>query len=100
MRVAQLVQTLVAFDDLRIDPCVFAFGARANHVAKVIVDPDFEEFDLPKSKAKKSAGTAGAAGAKKTPKGGEEEDLGFDDEFKDMDLFNDSGGFDEEEDDF
>ena len=54
-------------------------------------DPDFEEFDLPKSKTKKSTGT-------KKP-GKEEDDLGIDDEFKDMDLFNDSG-FDDEEDDF
>jgi sodium/potassium-transporting ATPase subunit alpha len=54
---------------------------------------DFEEFDLPKSKAKKAAGTAGKKAGK------EEDDASFDDEFKDMDLFNDSG-FDEEEDDF
>jgi anthranilate/para-aminobenzoate synthase component I len=57
-------------------------------------DPDFDEFDIPKSKVKK-AGTAkkGTAG-----KGEEEEEFGFgDDEFKDMDLFNDS---EEEEDDF
>lgn len=55
-------------------------------------DPDFEEFDLPKSKVKKATGGAGK-------KGKEEEDLGVDEEFKDMDLFNDSG-FDDEEDDF
>ena len=54
-------------------------------------DPDFEEFDLPKSKAKKTTG-----GAKK---GKEEDDLGVDDEFKDMDLFNDRG-FDDDEEDF
>lgn len=54
-------------------------------------DPDFEEFDLPKSKGKKSTG-----GAKK---GKEDDDLGVDDEFKDMDLFNDRG-FDDEDDDF
>ncbi|MBC7848983.1 MAG: hypothetical protein H7Y31_04575 [Chitinophagaceae bacterium] len=57
-------------------------------------DPDFEEFDLPKSKVKKPAG--GGTGAKK---GKEEEELGVDEEFKDMDLFNDSG-FDEEDDDY
>ena len=57
-------------------------------------DPDFDEFDIPKSKVKKaSTGTA-----KKGGKGEEEEEFGFvDDEFKDMDLFNDS---EEEDDDF
>ena len=54
-------------------------------------DPDFEEFDLPKSKVKKAGG-----GVKK---GKEEDDLGIDEEFKDLDLFNDSG-FDDEEDDY
>ena len=57
-------------------------------------DPDFDEFDIPKSKTKKSTGPA-----KKTGKGAEEEDLGLDEEFKDLDLFNE-GSFDEEEDDF
>lgn len=56
-------------------------------------DPDFEEFDLPKSKGKKAGG--GAAGKK----GIDEEDFKIDDEFKDLGLFNDSN-FDEEEDDF
>lgn len=58
-------------------------------------DPDFDEFDIPKSKVKKSTGTGGAkkAGAK------EEDDFSFeDDEFKDMGLFNDS--VDDDEDDF
>ena len=52
-------------------------------------DPDFEEFDLPKSKKGKGG------------KGGDEDDFKIeeDDEFKDMDLFNDSG-FDDEEEDF
>jgi DNA-directed RNA polymerase subunit delta len=52
-------------------------------------DPDFEEFDLPKSKKGKSS------------KGEEEEDFKVEEEedFKDMDLFND-GGFDDEEEDF
>jgi len=45
----------------------------------------------PKSKVKKTTG-----GAKK---GKEEDDLGVDDEFKDMDLFNDRG-FDDDDDDF
>ena len=52
-------------------------------------DPDFEEFDVPKSRK----------GGKK--EGEEEEDFKFeeDEEFKDLDLFND-GGFDDEEEDF
>jgi len=55
-------------------------------------DPDFEEFDLPKSKGKKVVG-----GAKKGAE--EEEDFKVDDEFKD--LFNDGASLDEdEEDDF
>jgi len=37
--------------------------------------------------------------SKKTGKGGEEDDLGLDDDFKDLDLFGERG-FDEEEDDF
>ncbi|MFI5132893.1 MAG: hypothetical protein ACHQEB_01090 [Chitinophagales bacterium] len=58
-------------------------------------DPDFEEFDLPKSKGKKGGATPGAA-----KKGfDEEEDFKIDDEFKDMGLFNDNS-FDEEEEDF
>jgi len=56
-------------------------------------DPDFEEFDLPKSKAKKS-GTAGKKAGK-----GDEDDLAMDEDFKDMDLFNDSG-IDDDEDDY
>ena len=55
-------------------------------------DPDFEEFDLPKSKAKKSA----------TKKPVEEDDLKVDDDFKEFGLFNDMDnggtGFDEEDD--
>ena len=58
-------------------------------------DPDFDEFDIPKSKTKKSTG---GNTSKKTAKG-EEDDLGLDEDFKDLDLFNDSG-FEEEEDDF
>lgn len=52
-------------------------------------DPDFEEFDLPKSKGKKAAGTG-------TKPAEEEEDFKVEDEeFKD--LFNDGAGFDEDE---
>jgi DNA-directed RNA polymerase subunit delta len=58
-------------------------------------DPDFDEFDVPKSKVKKSTGGA----AKKTAKGGEEDELGLDEDFKDLDLFGE-GGFEDEEDDF
>jgi nucleolin len=53
-------------------------------------DPDFEEFDVPKSKAKKAAGK----------KGEEEEDFKIDEEFKDMDLFNEGSSYDDDEDDF
>ena len=56
-------------------------------------DPDFEEFDIPKSKGKKSS-----AGGTSKKGGGEEDDLGLDEDFKEFDLFNDSE-FDEEEDD-
>ena len=49
-------------------------------------DPDFEEFDIPKSKSKKTGTTSGT---KKGAKGTEEDDLGLDDDFKDLDLFND-----------
>jgi DNA-directed RNA polymerase subunit delta len=56
-------------------------------------DPDFDEFDVPRSKTKKAA-----PGGKKAAKG-EEDDLGLDDDYKNMDLFNDSG-FEEEEEDF
>jgi len=57
-------------------------------------DPDFDEFDVPKSKTKKAT-TGGAP--KKTAKG-DDDDLGLDEDFKDLDLFGD-GDF-EEEDDF
>jgi DNA-directed RNA polymerase subunit delta len=53
-------------------------------------DPDFDEFDIPKSKGKKAA-----TGTKKPV---EEEDFKIDDEFKDM--FGDENSFDEEEDDY
>lgn len=51
-------------------------------------DPDFDEFDLPKSKG-------GKGGKKKEG----DDDLGIDDDFKEMGLFNDSYD-DEDEDDF
>lgn len=56
-------------------------------------DPDFDEFDIPKSGAKKT-------GKKKT---GDEDDLKIDDDFKEFGLFDDmdgSGGtgFDDEDD--
>lgn len=53
-------------------------------------DPDFDEFDIPDSKNKK--GSSGKSSR-------DEEDLGLDDDFKDMDLFNDND-FDEEDDDY
>ncbi|MBD0331331.1 MAG: hypothetical protein ICV66_01620 [Chitinophagaceae bacterium] len=50
-------------------------------------DPDFEEFDLPKSRKGKADK-------------GDDEDFKFDDdEFKDLEMFNDEG-FDDEEEDF
>ena len=55
-------------------------------------DPDFDEFDIPKSKSKKSA----PGSTKKSAK--EEDDLGFDEEFKDLGLFDEGGGFDDEDD--
>jgi DNA-directed RNA polymerase subunit delta len=55
-------------------------------------DPDFDEFDVPRSKTKKAA-----PGGKKAAKGDEDE-LGLDDEYKNMDLFNENGFEDEEED--
>ena len=58
-------------------------------------DPDFDEFDIPRSKTKKS----GTTGPKKAGKAGDDDDLGLDDDFKNLDLFNDRG-FEEEEDDF
>lgn len=54
-------------------------------------DPDFEEFDLPKSKVKKTGGVKKGKG--------DDDELGIDEEFKDLDLFNDRG-LDDEEDDF
>ncbi|HRN57076.1 MAG TPA: hypothetical protein PLL71_11525, partial [Agriterribacter sp.] len=54
-------------------------------------DPDFDEFDIPKSRAKKAGGKKGKD---------DDDDLGIDDEFKDMGLFDDGGGYDDDDDDF
>lgn len=52
-------------------------------------DPDFEEFDVPKSKVKKTPGK----------KSSDEEDFSVDDEFKDLGFFDDdSSGFDNDDD--
>lgn len=55
-------------------------------------DPDFDEFDVPKSKSGKKV-----PGAKKG--GDEDDDFKIDEEFKDM-LGGSSKGFDDEDDDF
>lgn len=57
-------------------------------------DPDFDEFDIPKSKGVKKA-----PGAKKTAKDEDEDDFKIDDDFKDM-FNNSSRGFDDDDDDF
>src|SRR5687767_8302449 len=54
-------------------------------------DPDFDEFDIPASKGKKS-GVVGKKGKE------EEDDFKVDDEFKEMGLYNDSYEDDEEDD--
>jgi nucleolin len=54
-------------------------------------DPDFDEFDIPRSRGKK-------AGKKESEE--EEDDFKFDDDLKEFDLFNDSDYDDESEDDF
>jgi hypothetical protein len=57
-------------------------------------DPDFDEFDIPKSKGKKATGAVpGKKGA-----ADDDDDLKIDDEFKDM--FGDGDGLDDEEDDY
>jgi len=59
-------------------------------------DPDFDEFDVPKSKVKKATG----GGAKKK----DDDDLGLDDDFKEFGLFDDmdggGGGNYDDDDDF
>ena len=58
-------------------------------------DPDFAEFDLPKSKTKKPAGP------KKKGAASEEDDFKLDDDFNDFDLFDDKNGeFDDDDDAF
>src|SRR6266568_7689258 len=44
MRVAEVMQAFVAFDNFAVDPGVLAFRARPNHVAKAMVDRDLENF--------------------------------------------------------
>ncbi len=56
-------------------------------------DPDFDEFDIPKSKGTKKAGTT-------DKKGGEEDDFKVDEDFKEFELFNDTVFDDDEDDDF
>ncbi len=56
-------------------------------------DPDFDEFDIPRSKTPKPTGTP-----KKSSEEGDE-DLKVDDDFKEFELFNDSG-FEDDDDDF
>jgi nucleolin len=55
-------------------------------------DPDFQEFDIPKSKSSKSGGK----------KASDDEDFSIDDEFKDLGYFDDGagggGGFDDDDD--
>ncbi|HNP53694.1 MAG TPA: hypothetical protein PKK69_03735, partial [Ferruginibacter sp.] len=48
-------------------------------------DPDFDEFDIPKSKGKKASGTG-------TKKAGDDDDFKIDDDFKDLGFFDDMGG--------
>ena len=60
-------------------------------------DPDFDEFDIPKSKTKKSTG--GNTSKENDQRPATRMIWGLDEDFKDLDLFNESG-FDEEEDDF
>lgn len=57
-------------------------------------DPDFAEFDIPKSKGKKAPGKKGAKE--------EDDDLKMDDDFKDLGFDDDDlgGGFDDDDDDF
>ena len=51
---------------------------------------DFEQFDFPKSKIKKSSAKKGKSG----------EDFDLDEDFRDLDLFNDGADTDDDEDDF
>ena len=44
VRMSQLVQPLVALDDLATDPSVLPFGACSDDFTEVIVDLDLENF--------------------------------------------------------
>lgn len=59
-------------------------------------DPDFDEFDIPKSRGKKVSGKK----EEDSSAGGADEDFKFDDDLKEFDMFNDSGSFDDDDDDF
>ena len=59
-------------------------------------DPDFDEFDIPKSKAAKPS----SGGSAKTGKKSGDEEFKLDEDFKEFDLFNDTGFDDGDEDDF
>ena len=52
-------------------------------------DPDFEEFDVPKSGAKKSS-------SKKS----KDDDFEIEDDFKSLDLFDENNDLDDDDDDF
>lgn len=52
-------------------------------------DPDFEEFDIPKSKIKSGPFKKGKT---------EDDELGLDDDYKTLDLFNDNAGEDDDDD--
>ncbi|HEV2830425.1 MAG TPA: hypothetical protein VGW31_00470, partial [Hanamia sp.] len=51
-------------------------------------DPDFEEFDIPKSKTKKPS----------SKKGKEDDDFEIDDDFKSLDLFDEGADLDDDDD--
>ncbi len=59
-------------------------------------DPDFDEFDIPKSKHK----STGASPKKGSKKGDEDDDFKLDDDFKEFGLFNDKGGGLDDDDDY
>ena len=61
-------------------------------------DPDFDEFDIPKSKTK----SGGTAGKKPGGKKATDDDFKMDDDFKEFGLFNDKSSHpdDDEDDDY
>ena len=61
-------------------------------------DPDFDEFDIPKSKG--GGASKASTSSKPGKKGEEDDDFKLDEDFKEFDLFNDSGFDDGDEDDF